>query len=383
MNPDAAGEDAVPVAFYAPLKSPHSEIPSGERTMARLLMEALALAGFAPRLWSELRSHEPTGDASRQRAVATAAGAEAERLCAAFARLPAPARPRLWFTYHCYYKAPDHLGPIVAQQFGLPYVVAEGSRSPRRAAGPWAEGHRAAESALDAARLLFVMTERDRTDLAAARPPGQVLVSLPPFLRAADWARPCPHRSADVPVRLLAAAMMRAGDKLASYRVLAEALGRIATLDWTLAVAGDGPARAEVERLFAPFGPRVSFRGELAPPDLAAAYADTDLFVWPAVNEAYGMVLLEAQAVGCPVVAGDFGGVASAMVAGRTGLLTTPGDAGAFAAAVAELIRDPVRRAAMAHAAAAFARDERDIAAAAAILRSALWPLVEPRAAAA
>ncbi|MDF2688487.1 MAG: glycosyl transferase family 1, partial [Microvirga sp.] len=40
--------DARPVAFYAPLKSPNHLLPSGDRTMARLLMKALDRAGYAP-----------------------------------------------------------------------------------------------------------------------------------------------------------------------------------------------------------------------------------------------------------------------------------------------------------------------------------------------
>ena len=45
---------ARPVAFYAPLKSPNHPLPSGDRTMARLLMKALDRAGYAPQLASEI-----------------------------------------------------------------------------------------------------------------------------------------------------------------------------------------------------------------------------------------------------------------------------------------------------------------------------------------
>ena len=43
---------------------------------------------------------------------------------------------------------------------------------------------------------------------------------------------------------------------------------------------------------------------------LPALYAGADLYLWPAINEAYGMAFLEAQAAGLPVVAGRTGGVA-------------------------------------------------------------------------
>ncbi len=43
-----------------------------------------------------------------------------------------PERFDLWFTYHCYYRKPDWLGPAVTKALGLPYVIAEASHAPRR-----------------------------------------------------------------------------------------------------------------------------------------------------------------------------------------------------------------------------------------------------------
>ncbi|ACA20731.1 glycosyl transferase group 1 [Methylobacterium sp. 4-46] len=366
--PRGGGPDAPRIAFYAPLKPPDHPVPSGERTMARLLLRALAEAGFAPFLASGLRSRDPEG--SRHAALREAARAEAARLVAAWRDAP----PRLWFTYHVYYKAPDWIGPEVARALGIPYVVAEGSRAPKRAAGPHAVGHAGAEAALDAADLVLVMNRRDRPALEAARPPHQRLAALPPFLDPSDW--PLPARPAGgAGLRLLTVAMMREGDKLASYRLLAEALARCGDLAWSLDVAGEGPAAAEVGRLLAPFGARVRRHGALAPAALARLYGAADLLVWPAVREAYGMVLLEAQAHGCPVVAGGDGGVPDVVRDGITGIVTAPGEAAALADAVRALAADPARRAAMGAAALAFARGERGLAAAAARLRAALAAL--------
>ena len=372
--------EPVPIAFYAPLKSPRAADPSGDRTMARLLLRALAAAGFAAQIASELRTLDRTGDPPLQERVRAASLAEADRLIAAFRALPPARRPRAWFTYHLYYKAPDWIGPRVADALAIPYVVAEASRASKRAGGPWALGHAGAEAALARADAVFVLTELDRGALERDRPPRQRLIDFPPFLDLAEWPRPA-RAPAGTP-RLLTVAMMRARDKLASYRLLAQALERLPDLSWTLDVAGDGEARGEVERLLAPFGARVWLHCRLDAPALSRLYADADLFVWPAVNEAYGMALLEAQAHGCPVVAGDHGGVASAMRAGRTGLLVPPGDAAAFAAAVAGLLRDPPRRGALGDAAARFVREERDVPQAAARLRAGIAPLLRIGAAA-
>ncbi|MDQ4134573.1 MAG: glycosyltransferase family 1 protein, partial [Pseudomonadota bacterium] len=126
---------AVPVAFYAPLKSPNHPSPSGDRTMARLLLEALRKAGFSPALASELRTLDAAGDAGVQVEIRARSEAEAERLVAAYRALPSEERPRLWFTYHVYYKAPDWIGPRVADALGVPYAIAEGSRAGKRAFG--------------------------------------------------------------------------------------------------------------------------------------------------------------------------------------------------------------------------------------------------------
>src|SRR5207237_33788 len=122
---------------------------------------------------------------------------------------------------------------------------------------------------------------------------------------------------------------------------LAAALAQLLDVPWSLDIVGDGPARAEVEAALAPLGARVTYYGALDAAGVTAALAQADLFVWPAINEAFGMALLEAQASGLPVVAGASGGVGDIVVPGMTGLLAPPGDADAFAAAVRRLILDP------------------------------------------
>jgi len=345
--------------------------------MARLLLEALRKAGFSPALASELRTLDAAGDAGVQVEIRARSEAEAERLVAAYRALPSEERPRLWFTYHVYYKAPDWIGPRVADALGVPYAIAEGSRAGKRASGPWALGHHGAEAALDRAHVLFVMTAKDRVALERERRPAQTLIDLPPFLDEGEWPAPPSRKQGGECACLLTVAMMRRGDKLASYRILADALGRLRDRAWTLTVAGDGEARTEVETLFALFGDRVSFLGRIdGRGQLAGLYHEADLFLWPAVNEAYGMSLLEAQALGCPVVAGAYGGVASVVEDRLTGLLTPPGDAAAFAAAVDGLLGDPEQVASLSAAAARFVRNERSLGSAARRLRSGLQPLL-------
>jgi glycosyltransferase involved in cell wall biosynthesis len=132
---------------------------------------------------------------------------------------------------------------------------------------------------------------------------------------------------------LLAIGMMRKGDKLASYRLLAEALQHL-DRPWQLLIVGDGEARADVQRAFKPVAGGVFLLGAKPREKLPEIATACDLCVWPAVNEAFGMALLEAQACGLPVVAGAWGGVPAIIVDGKTGWLSKPGDATEFSADV-------------------------------------------------
>ena len=67
-------------------------------------------------------------------------------------------------------------------------------------------------------------------------------------------------------------------------------------------------------------------------------YSSADIFLWPAVNEAYGMALLEAQSSGMPAVAGNSGGVGDILRDNKTGFLSKQGDATDFADKASSLI---------------------------------------------
>ncbi|MET0606637.1 MAG: glycosyltransferase, partial [Beijerinckiaceae bacterium] len=283
-------------------------------------------------------------------------------------------------------RAPDLIGPELARRVGAPYVIAEASRSPRQAHGPFAGGFAQAAKAIDSARAIFAMTANDRSMLDRQRRDSQSIVDLKPFLDVADWPEAGQSRvPAHAPPRLLTVAMMRHGDKTSSYRQLAQAMALLGPRDWRADIVGDGVNRKEIASLFAPFGSRVTFHGLIEDrAALSRRYQKADVFVWPGVNEAYGMVYLEAQAHGVPCVAGAYGGVADVVRHGETGLLVEKDDPGAFAAAVAALLDNESRRQCMSEAAARFVRRERAIESAAEIVRSALQAsAVMPQAASA
>lgn len=367
------------IAFHAPLKPPTHATPSGDRRVARLLVEALERAGHAVELAAPFRSYAANAD--RQAALREEGEALSHRLAREWRVRPRASRPELWFSYHVYYKSPDWLGPVLSAELGIPYVIAEASHASKRSAGPWAIGHDAAAAAIRRADLLLCPTRHDVAGLRSLVPEDDRIVMLPPFLdpapfraatasRAEHRARLAAARGLDPAVPWIAvAAMMRPGDKLASYRALGEALACLGDLPWRVVVAGDGAARAEVEHALETAAPgRTCFLGELGPLELAAAYAACDLCAWPAVNEAYGMAMLEAQAAGLPVVSCALRGVPDVVAAGRSGLLAPPGDAGAFAQFVRSLLVDRGMRATMSRAATDFACVERSLEGAARLL---------------
>jgi glycosyltransferase involved in cell wall biosynthesis len=359
----------VRIAFYAPLKPPDHPVPSGDRRVAQLLLTALQRAGHETSVIVRLRSWDGNGDPVRQARLAALGRRLGERILHR-ARAAPQAAPELWFTYHLYHKAPDWLGPDVARALGIPYVVAEASFAPKKANARWGAGHRAAERAIRTAQLVIGLNPADRDCVLPLLADSGRWLSMKPFLDAEAYAaRPV---GATGPTRLITVAMMRSGDKLASYRILGAALSLLLDLDWSLEVIGDGAARGAVERALAPLGGRVSWAGMLDEAAIARRLAAADLCVWPAVNEAYGMAMLEAQASGLPVVAGAGVGVGAIVLPHVTGLLPAPGDVAGFAAAVRSLIIDSERRARFAAAARRHVLAEHDLAAAARRLAAVL-----------
>lgn len=99
---------------------------------------------------------------------------------------------------------------------------------------------------------------------------------------------------------------------------------------------GDGPERAWLEREV----PGALFEGFVGGEDLAAAYANSDVFLFPSDTETFGNVTLEAMASGLPAVCADATGSRSLVVPGVTGYLAAVGDDRALFEAVERLVLD-------------------------------------------
>jgi glycosyltransferase involved in cell wall biosynthesis len=148
------------------------------------------------------------------------------------------------------------------------------------------------------------------------------------------------------------------------HDVLLAALARVREElpEATLEIAGDGPLDAELRTTVARRGltDAVSFLGRVAP--AAPVFERAAIVVVPSRGEGFGMVALEAMERGRAVVASDVGGLPEIVEDGVTGTVVSPDEPEALAAALLELLRDPVRTAAMGaagrdRALAAFSQD--------------------------
>jgi len=119
---------------------------------------------------------------------------------------------------------------------------------------------------------------------------------------------------------------------------------------------GNGePARLAKLAADAGVADRVRFLAAQPHDRLATVYRAADLVLMPSWSESFGLVALEAQACGTPVVAAGVGGLQHAVGDGTTGVLVASHQPEAWAGAVARLLSNPRRLAAMGAAAARFA----------------------------
>ncbi|MEZ5774741.1 MAG: glycosyltransferase [Hyphomicrobiaceae bacterium] len=273
------------IAFHAPLNAPERGKPSGDRLIGRMLMRALIAGGHEVALATPFRSYDKAGDDGRQQRIATLGQRLADRLTRRLAARPKAERPHLWLTYHLYHKAPDHIGPRGGGSARHSLCGRRCLGLERQATGPW--------------RLAIWRASGTRGGRHGARAQRQGPAVLP-HLRGADRYRQIRlfidtgfYRAAakgrrearrrlgartglgENPI-LVAVGMMRAGAKLASYRLLADALSRLTRGDWGLVIVGGGPEEGAVRAAFAGLGDRIAFLGEMTGEALAQIYAGAD-----------------------------------------------------------------------------------------------------------
>jgi glycosyltransferase involved in cell wall biosynthesis len=124
---------------------------------------------------------------------------------------------------------------------------------------------------------------------------------------------------------------------LVPYKRVDLAIEACRQADVPLKIVGTGPERSRLEAMS---GSQVEFLGWQSDEQIRALYRSSAATLLPGVED-FGIVPVEAQACGCPVVALDAGGARETVLDGVTGILVQEPTAGAFATALSEVARRP------------------------------------------
>jgi glycosyltransferase involved in cell wall biosynthesis len=143
---------------------------------------------------------------------------------------------------------------------------------------------------------------------------------------------------------------------LVPYKRLDLAIGACAKVGSPLTIVGRGPEEARLRALAADSGSDVTFAGWLGDEAIRGLYQRCQAVLMPGVED-FGMVPVEAQACGRPVVALAAGGALESVVNGVTGTLVPTASADAFADALRDTVRRPFNPGAIRRHAEAFGKD--------------------------
>lgn len=237
----------------------------------------------------------------------------------------------LWLTYHSYYKAPDLLGPPVSKKMGIPYVIFQGIYSTKRRRN-WKTrpGFYLNKHSLGAARHVFTNKKVDLLNIKRLIPENRITY-IAPGLIPDEFSFDAEARAhlrrmlnvGDEPV-VFSAAMFRQDVKTEGLTWVIRACGELYRRGYPLwlVIAGDGKEKHKLQKLAGEHLPqRARFVGKVARNEMYRFYSAGDVFVFPGIRESLGMVFLEAQSCGLPVVAFENAGVPEAVQDGNTGFL--------------------------------------------------------------
>lgn len=294
----------------------------------------------------------------------------------------------VWLSYHSYYKAPDMLGPACSRRLEIPYVLFQGVYSTkRRRSLKTLPGFLLNRRALLSARFVFTNKKGDELNLLRLLPAERV-VYVPPGIHPADFsfdpeARQRLRNTWQVNNRpvVLTAAMFRPDVKTEGIREVINACAEIIKhgTELQLVIVGDGSTREHLEREAQEKIPGAfRFTGRISRAEMHHYYSAADLFAFPGINESLGMVYLEAQSCGLPVVAYEDWGAGEAVVHERTGLLAKAALRHTFMENIEQLVLDRELRRKMGKEAAVHVRRTHDLEKNYAIVEQKIMELSRP-----
>ena len=345
------------ISFYCPLKPISHPTPSGDREIARGLhsflssrAEVFVVSEFRSRLFfrSPLKILSWLIELIR-----------------AYKRVRRE-KPDVFFTYHLYYKAPDPINFLLAWWFRKPYFVFEGmyARQKSRRFGFWS-GYILTKFALRYATRIFSDKTEDFEFLERWFPGKSVY--LPPSVDVSFFSSDALKKSAarnrfgvgEAPL-IVTVAMLRPDRKTEGVEFLVRALAGIKQ-DFLWLHVGGGACEEQVKKMSASLlGEKGRLLGQLSPLEIREVLSAADIFAFPGLDEGFGLVYVEAQAAGLPVVAFNNGGIPDAVKEEVTAFLTPVNDENAYREAMLRLLNDSALRAKMGQEAVAYASEKFD-----------------------
>ena len=234
-------------------------------------------------------------------------------------------------------------GNVFPEAGGVPGVPPAGLRRRAMMLGMRLAGSRA--------HRVIALSEADRTRMNELRlaPADRIVVisnglRLPPLDAVISPVTP---RSGGAVIGVIARMTAEKGHSVL-LRAAAQLRGVFPGL--TVRLVGGGPLKASLraEAAGLGIGNAVEFLGfrDVLPPLLAKM----DVVAVPSTYEGFGLTIVEAMGMARPVVASRVGGIPEVVAEGETGLLVPPGDHGALAEAMAEILKDPAQARAMGEA---------------------------------
>jgi glycosyltransferase involved in cell wall biosynthesis len=226
------------------------------------------------------------------------------------------------------------------------------------------------KKALCASRHLFTKRREDLTNLERILPKHR-LTYLAPGIFPEDFCFDAKARAefrqswnvSSEPV-ILTAAMFRPGVKVKGLAWVIRACGKLFRQgkQFQLVIVGDGKERVRLQRMAAENLPgRVRFMGKVPRNEMYGIYSACDVFAFPGIRESLGMVFLEAQSCGLPVVAFANGGIPEVVKDRTTGFLVPLYAFDQFVQAIESLLADENLRRKMGHAARSYVRENHDL----------------------
>jgi glycosyltransferase involved in cell wall biosynthesis len=267
--------------------------------------------------------------------------------------LAAEAAPEIGHLHAHFLHTPASVARYAAILRGLPWSVSAHAKD------IWTTPDWEKRGKLASAEWAVTCTAAGRSHLAELAPAADTVALSHHGLDLARFTapppRPATNNGSDTAHPVVLLSVGRAVEKKGYDDLLAALALLPANLAWRLVHIGGGALAKRLKRQAGrlSLNGRIEWRGAQPQPVVLAAYRDADLFVLAAKigrdadRDGLPNVLMEAQSQRLACVATRLPGIVELILDGRTGLLVPPADPPALAEALAALIRDPARRAAL------------------------------------